>query len=752
MNQKIEKAIKPLVFVVTIAFVLFTGIAMAESSAREKVVQEALYALDQSNTNDINKVYAQKTTGNWNWLNIVSEAYTEMKKGYTIKNRETGATTNCFASLWSTATDGSGCSPFTGTKPPSFYNDVGTYGFNEGKGRGMQCKAFTNAVVYATGYAAKNLYTGKEQDIFPSTSALIQYFDDPATITNPTPSEARYSRPGSVIFIKTFTGNDKNNNPIYSYTNYYTVISVNSGNSDTGTVTSIQAKNNLGSVVTIEGDALRQYRISKYARGYQFAKPGDVVFKSARVPNAGATDHFVIVVKTTGNDGSVTAVDVVDSNYVGDEVIGYHTMQTAEIQKYYVYTGVSYYIEPWSPNVNVPIVPPVPSSGTQPVLFHYKNDGYPNDPENGKIYEIRQDTAGRRYKHWIIDAKVFNDLGYDWSKVQDDEKGLNLDLYILGENTGFRDGALIKRADGRIYEIRNNEKHWFPTWNSFAGKGYTLEMTYPVSDQLADLIPNGMAIDYRMVKTAANGDVYVIQGSEKKHVMDPDVMAIWGFDWSKIATISDAEMNSYSYAGELGHARFGTIIEKNMPIVGLTKYFISADQYGAPVKRELRYYETLGYLGATAKPVYLISDSEFSSISYGSAYYKYAYQFPVYAKVISDPNDCASCHIEPMTTPTPIPTPTPTSPPANPPPATPTPNPTLTPTPNPTPTPTPTPNPLEKFDLNSNRTVDMADLVIIAQHFGETTTAPYHAYDINSDGEINILDLSLVAQYIDLIY
>lgn len=448
-----------------------------------------------------------------------------MKKGYTIKNRETGATTNCFASLWSTATDGSGCSPFTGTKPVSFYNDVETYGFYDNKGRGMQCKAFTNAVVYAMGYAGKNLYTGKNQDIFPSTSASIQYFDDPAKIMNPTPSEARYSRPGSVIFIRTITGYDKNNNPIYSYANYYTVISVNSGNSDTVTVTSVQAKNNLGSIVTIEGNDLLQYKISKYARGYQFAQPGDVVFKSARVPNAGATDHFVIVVKTTGNYGSVTAVDVVDSNYVGDEVIGYHTMQTAELAKYYVYAGVSYYDEILSPNV--PVVPPVPSPGPETVLYRYKNTEYYGDPEDGKVYEIRKDTAGKKYKHWIIDEKAFTDRGYNWSKVIDDKFGYNLRLYIDGENIGFKEGTLIKRPDGKIYEIRNNEKHWFPNWNSFSGKGYTLAMTYSVSDQLADRIPDGIAVDYRLVKTAASGDIYVIQGTEKKHIMDPDAMAIW---------------------------------------------------------------------------------------------------------------------------------------------------------------------------------------------------------------------------------
>ncbi len=365
MNKKIETGIKATA-IVGILILLFSSLATA--TVREDVRNMAMHAFDKNSVNG-NRVNTNNY-GNWNWISSVPDTYSKMKEGYKAYDKN-GKLSNCFASLWSTATDGSGCFSLVElVKPVSFYNDVGAYGFYDSKGRGMQCKAFANGVVYATGQTGKNLITGQPQIIFPGTGSLIQYFDDPAKIANPVPSEARYSKPGNVIFIKTLTGYDKNKNPIYSYTNYYTVISVNSGDSGAGTVTSIQAKNNLGNEVTINGDNLKKYRISKYARGYQFAQPADVIFKSSAVPKAGG-DHFAMVVSTTGNYGSVVSADVVDSNYVGgagNEEIGRHTMQNAELAKYYVYTGVSYYKELWSSTnpTPTPTLTPTPTVTPQP--------------------------------------------------------------------------------------------------------------------------------------------------------------------------------------------------------------------------------------------------------------------------------------------------------------------------------------------------------------------------------------------------
>jgi len=48
-------------------------------------------------------------------------------------------------------------------------------------------------------------------------------------------------------------------------------------------------------------------------------------------------------------------------------------------------------------------------------------------------------------------------------------------------------------------------------------------------------------------------------------------------------------------------------------------------------------------------------------------------------------------------------------------------------------------------DLNGDNAIDILDLIIVAQHFGEVTSAPYPKYDINNDGIVDIIDIVRVA-------
>ena len=54
----------------------------------------------------------------------------------------------------------------------------------------------------------------------------------------------------------------------------------------------------------------------------------------------------------------------------------------------------------------------------------------------------------------------------------------------------------------------------------------------------------------------------------------------------------------------------------------------------------------------------------------------------------------------------------------------------------------------QPYDVNQDGVVDIADLVIVSQHFGESTTAPYPRYDVNADGKVDILDLTMVSNKI----
>jgi hypothetical protein len=54
------------------------------------------------------------------------------------------------------------------------------------------------------------------------------------------------------------------------------------------------------------------------------------------------------------------------------------------------------------------------------------------------------------------------------------------------------------------------------------------------------------------------------------------------------------------------------------------------------------------------------------------------------------------------------------------------------------------------WDINEDGIVDIFDITLIAQHYGEIyTKKPYPRWDVNQDGVINITDLDLVGSYID---
>jgi hypothetical protein len=56
-------------------------------------------------------------------------------------------------------------------------------------------------------------------------------------------------------------------------------------------------------------------------------------------------------------------------------------------------------------------------------------------------------------------------------------------------------------------------------------------------------------------------------------------------------------------------------------------------------------------------------------------------------------------------------------------------------------------NSYPRYDVVGNGIVDVADLVMIGQHFNEVVTSPYPRYDVNEDGIVNIQDITITAQH-----
>ena len=75
-------------------------------------------------------------------------------------------------------------------------------------------------------------------------------------------------------------------------------------------------------------------------------KEGDVIFNSS-------APHTAIVVSIQKQNGAVTGITVVDSNWVGgdkNEIIGKHQFGTTDLKSYRVWTGSAYYNTNYDPN------------------------------------------------------------------------------------------------------------------------------------------------------------------------------------------------------------------------------------------------------------------------------------------------------------------------------------------------------------------------------------------------------------------
>ena len=56
-------------------------------------------------------------------------------------------------------------------------------------------------------------------------------------------------------------------------------------------------------------------------------------------------------------------------------------------------------------------------------------------------------------------------------------------------------------------------------------------------------------------------------------------------------------------------------------------------------------------------------------------------------------------------------------------------------------------NAYPRYDVDANGIVDIADMVLIGQHFNEIVISPYPRYDVNMDGVVDIMDTTMTAQH-----
>jgi hypothetical protein len=168
---------------------------------------------------------------------------------------------------------------------------------------------------------------------------------------------------------------------------------------------------------------------------------------------------------------------------------------------------------------------------------------------------------------------------------------------VLGASTYnfWLDTLLVKTsANSDIYAISNQTKRkiFSPAiFNSYAGYWQSLKLN-TVSLGYLNSIP-----DTNLIKTSDGPRVYILSNGFKRPIASAEIFNSYGFEWDKIATINQVEMDSYIPAALIKH---GVDLYRLNPN-GAINYFPSMkilmkDGYNAKDAAEINDFEFENYI------------------------------------------------------------------------------------------------------------------------------------------------------------
>lgn len=212
---------------------------------------------------------------------------------------------------------------------------------------------------------------------------------------------------------------------------------------------------------------------------------------------------------------------------------------------------------------------------------------------NGTL--IKTDTDPEVYwidegiKRWVQSPVAFESWGFNWDSIITLTDDAELAAYETGANLLMRPGTLVKKFhDPRVYIFGfDGELHWINSATVFEALGlrwsdireisyfewylYTTAGTTGTEIAASDFLGDGSLIK------GSGPAVYLWEGDGVptpssylvEWIRTPVAFESWGFNWSSIISVSDAELNWY-VANILGSdikAKPGTLIQGSGPAV-----------------------------------------------------------------------------------------------------------------------------------------------------------------------------------------
>ncbi len=181
--------------------------------------------------------------------------------------------------------------------------------------------------------------------------------------------------------------------------------------------------------------------------------------------------------------------------------------------------------------------------------------------KDSTIYLISDSGKIRPFK---MTAQQFSNLGYSLSSVKtipEDE----LDFYVAGQPILYGpDNSLAKKQDApSVYFIENGKKRQIGSAALFDFLGFVWSKIKTLSDAEIDNYLSGDAMIYpdgSLVKFSQSPVVYLVQNLQLRQILSAGIFESLKFSWSKIKTLPRSEMLTLTIGKPVNHPD-GTLIK-----------------------------------------------------------------------------------------------------------------------------------------------------------------------------------------------
>lgn len=218
-------------------------------------------------------------------------------------------------------------------------------------------------------------------------------------------------------------------------------------------------------------------------------------------------------------------------------------------------------------------------------------------------------------KRHVPSVEVFNSW-FEWGDIVIVSKN-EIDTYETGSELTFRPGSLVKSSDRpEVYLIDGTTRRHIAAASLFIELGYNWSNIIITSSSEKNkysegekISTTGSHLNGALIKTQLAPEVYLLDGGKKRHIPSVEIFSS-RYNWSEILVISDSEMSNYA-AGDRIDFRPGSLIRASTQ----PQVYVITDT----TKRHISSATVFVYLGYHWDRIILTSATELNNYTTGES-------------------------------------------------------------------------------------------------------------------------------------